>query len=69
MKTQILFAVIITLGAILVLPTALSAAGQPALQSLLETKTTVTSAGSVATSVQDFTTTDFGAAAYTDWER
>lgn len=65
MKTQILFAVIITLCALLVLPTALSAAGQRSVPEA----TSITSAGSVATSVQDFTTTDFGAAAYTDWER
>ena len=57
LKTQIAFAVLITLCAIFVLPTALSA----------NTNAT-SSAGSVKTTLRDFKSGDFSPSAYADWD-
>ena len=66
LKAQIVIAAVITIGALLVLPTALSARQSAAASA----KTTVasSSAGSVVISVQDFHAASFTATSFTDWD-
>lgn len=66
LRAQIVFAVILTLGALLVLPTALSAR-QP-VPTMTHLAKASPSAGSVVTSVQDFHTSSFAATAFNDWD-
>jgi hypothetical protein len=68
LKTQIVFAILITAAAVL-LPTALSAGGDGNVAQKVERVSAVGSAGSVATSTRAFAADDFPASAYTDWER
>lgn len=64
---QIAFAAAITIAALLVLPTALSAGTM--LSTAPASKKIVTpSAGSVATTTQDFRAADFAASEFTDWD-
>lgn len=66
LKAQIFFAVIITIGALLVLPTALSA--KQAVAPAAEATKVIPSAGSVSTSVQDFHAGSFAATDFSDWD-
>ncbi|MGI9480101.1 MAG: hypothetical protein ACR2PI_25595 [Hyphomicrobiaceae bacterium] len=66
LRAQIAFAVILTLGALLVLPTALSARQSATTTTAISVK--APSAGSVVTSMQDFHTATFAAAAFNDWD-
>jgi hypothetical protein len=67
LKTQIAFAIIVTLCALLVLPTALSAhADRPAAKS---SHVALPSAGSVATTVSAFSAASYTAASFSDWEK
>lgn len=68
LRAQIVFAVIITLGALLVLPTALSA-NPNLVVAKPSTISTMPSAGSVATTVRTFSATKFSAASFSDWEK
>ena len=66
LKSQIVFAIVITLGALLVLPTALSAkqsaaSPQPATIAL-------PSVGTVKTTLLNFSAADFAATAFADWD-
>lgn len=65
LKSQIAFAVIITLAALLVLPTALSA--QQSARTTTSKAATKLSAGTIKTTIRDFSMADFSASAYTDW--
>ena len=66
LKAQIVIAAVITIGALLVLPTALSARQTAATSA----KTTIasSSAGSVVISVQEFDAASFTATSFTDWD-
>jgi hypothetical protein len=67
LKAQIFFAVIITIGALLVLPIALSA--QQSASSASSAKTVASlSAGNVTTTLQEFYAGDFAAAEFSDWD-
>ena len=66
LKAQIAFAVVLTLCALLVLPTALSA--RQSAKTTSAASVTAPSAGSVVTSMQDFHTATFAAAAFNDWD-
>lgn len=66
LRAQIAFAVILTLGALLVLPTALSA--RQVVTTTTVPPKTAPSAGTVVTSVQDFHTAGFAAAEFSDWD-
>ena len=66
LMAQIFFAVIITIGALLVLPTALSAKQAGALAP--DASVAMPSAGSVSTSVQDFHAGSFAATDFSDWD-
>lgn len=67
LRAQIAFAVILTLGALLVLPTALSAQ-QPAAATSAAAENATPSAGTVVTTVQDFQTSGLAATAFSDWD-
>lgn len=66
LRAQIFFAVVITIGALLVLPTALSA-GQPGT-AVAKAANEMPSTGSIATSVRPFEIGQYDAAAFTDWD-
>ena len=66
LKAQIFIAAVITIGALLVLPTALSARQPVAIS--LKTTIATSSAGSVVVSVQDFHTASFAATSFADWD-
>ena len=66
LKAQIFFAVVITIGALLLLPTALSA--NQTVASGAKVMVAMPSAGSVSTSVQDFHAGNFAATAFSDWD-
>lgn len=67
LMAQIVFAVIITIAALLVLPTALSARSSVSALPASD-KIAAASAGSVATTIQDFRTGDFAASEFSDWD-
>jgi hypothetical protein len=67
LKSQIAFAVIVTLGAVLVLPSALSA--HSGARGTGNTSGKSASAGTVATSVKTFKVANFSASSFSDWER
>ena len=66
LKAQIVIAAAITIGALLVLPTALSAG--PAATASAKTTVASSSAGSVVTSLKDFHAASFAATSFTDWD-
>ena len=67
LRTQIIFAVLVTLCALIVLPTALSADGaSPSRAPASELH--VTSAGTVKTTMRDFKSRQFTAASFADWD-
>lgn len=66
LRAQIFFAIVITIGALLVLPTALSAR-QPA-KSAAKVESVMPSAGSIATTMRSFETGQYQPAAFSDWD-
>lgn len=68
LKSQIVFAVIITLCALFLLPTALSA-GPGNLAWKEQVRSKPPSAGSVSVTLHDFNAVPFVAASFSDWEK
>ena len=68
MKVQIAFAIVVTIAALLILPTALSAKQSKVRDTRMPAADTG-SAGSVATTMRTFSTKNLSAASFADWER
>lgn len=66
LRAQIFFAIVITIGALLVLPTALSA-GQSG-SSVAKAERVMPSPGSITTSTRPFEIGRYDAAAFSDWD-
>lgn len=66
LMSQIIFAAVLTVSAVAVYPVGLSA--EHDALSAQRKRAPLTSAGTVATTTQEFVTAQFGAAAFSDWE-